>query len=442
MSLSSDIRLKLLDFYSSKIPTYTPRETIAANIPDMITGIVGGRKSGKTYFTYQVIDKFISEKRISNIKDVCYLHFDDETLSSLHKENLKLIDKTFLSLRENDLNAPALFVFDEIHRIDGFEDFLLRLKKHPNWYVVVTGSTNKLEPQLVSKQLRGKIFCQRLHPLSFTEFLNFRNIPIKQNAVLNTEEEAICSRELLEYLKIGAYPAISRLAPEWIRELHQNYFISIVASDFLLSKKIENTQACKRYLYFLMQQNGCMTTRKKLLHSLNSEGFNLAPRTIAQWYDWSQEAFVADFVSIRSQSLKSQELHPKKVFTTDWGLARSVAHPFEDRLSRALESAVYWHLKRNNFLINYGMVAKQECDFVVQKTESDTPLWIQVSLSIDDPETRKRELLPLIKIKEQNQKARCLLITLDPTTHTQKGIETISALEFLKNTSNRGPHIA
>jgi len=46
----------ILDFCEAGIPESIARDVRPALIKNMVTTIVGGRKTGKTYLTYQVID--------------------------------------------------------------------------------------------------------------------------------------------------------------------------------------------------------------------------------------------------------------------------------------------------------------------------------------------------------------------------------------------------
>lgn len=70
---------------------------------------------------------------------------------------------------------------------------------------------------------------------------------------------------------------------------------------------------------------------------------------------------------------------------------------------------------------------KQEVDFIV--TKADEKKYIQVTESMNAPETRERELAPLRKIRDSYEK---IVIALEcDLTQTQDGIRLIKALDFL-----------
>ncbi|MHC4874599.1 MAG: AAA family ATPase, partial [Planctomycetota bacterium] len=72
------IKKRILDFREDGLPEYRHRDLNVPFIKDMVTTIVGVRKSGKTYLTYQIIDEESKAGNIAGLEQVCYLHFDDE----------------------------------------------------------------------------------------------------------------------------------------------------------------------------------------------------------------------------------------------------------------------------------------------------------------------------------------------------------------------------
>ena len=311
------LKERMLDFHQSGIPAYTKRTTAVTHIKDMVTTIVGGRKTGKTYLTYQVIDELLKAGKLESLNHVCYLHFDDEALAAMATSDLARIDKVFLSLlKQTDIERPLLFIFDEIHTVSGWENFVLRLKKKPHWLVLVTGSSADLEEDQVARQLRGKTFTNRLYPLSFREFLLFNGWNGQADR-MSSDDRATAKGLLDDYLEKGGYPALATMDPPLLRPLLQNYFTSIVASDFILNRGVSNPLACKAYLRNLLQKNACPYTHKKELNNLKSMGFNLAPKTISEWFAWAEESYLIGSVAIRSSSYKQIAQNYRKIYCCD-----------------------------------------------------------------------------------------------------------------------------
>jgi hypothetical protein len=426
------LKERMLDFHQTGIPAYIKRDAVVTHVKDMVTTIVGGRKTGKTYLTYQVIDELLKSGKLESLNHVCYLHFDDEALVAMTPADLARIDKVFLSLlKRSDNDRTLLFVFDEIHTVAGWEYFVLRLKKKPNWLVVVTGSTSNLEEDKVARQLRGKTFTNRLYPLSFREFLRFNGCDFQTDRMSSADRATV--KGLLDgYFERGGYPALAMMASTLLRQLLQNYFTSIVASDFILNRRISNPLACKAYLRNLLQKNACPYTHKKELNNLKSMGFNLAPKTISEWFTWAEESYLIGSAGIRSSSVKRIAQNYRKLYCCDWAMANSITAWPEKRVSRSLETIVYWHLVRAGFNVSYDLAGpdKAEIDFVVSRPGEPPFAAVQVCTDLSDESTVEREMKALFWHVKTNPKMHPCVITLDRPSR-KPDFPVISIMDFL-----------
>ncbi len=408
------VKSRLLDFQEMEMPNYIKRDISINHLPDMITTIVGVRKSGKTYLTYQLIDELIKNKFIKSLKQVCYLHFDDEQLSGFSVADLHIIDEIFYSLFETKTQKKdnVVFVFDEIHKIKGWENFVLRIKKKPRTIVIVTGSSADLEADKVNKQLRGKTFTNCIYPLSFKEFLKFKGekINIKR---LTSSAKSIGIHYFDEYCKVGCFPAVANISNKLIPELLKNYFISIVQADFLFSDFSVHNLACKDFVTYLLHNNGGKYTHKKTFNSLRSFGHNFSKENVPNWYELAKNCYFVGETAIYSNSAKKIQQNYRKVYCVDWQLANSVSFPTEKRKTATLESIVYWELIRRKKKCSYYLVSsnKLEIDFLVYDIFGKPETAIQVSHDISSPETFEREIKPFNYIKKEFPNINCLLLT-------------------------------
>lgn len=407
----------LLEFYDIGIPNYNKRDYDIIFIKNMVLTIVGGRKVGKTYLTYQIIDNMLKEGFIHSLSQVCYLHFDDERLLEMQVEDLKLIDEAFLEISNATPKTNLVFVFDEIHRIPNWEFFVLRLNRCPNWRVVVTGSSSQLEEDRIGKQLRGKTQTIHLHPLSFTEFINFKNDK-QPGKNLSVSETAHYNALFLEYMDNGSYPAMTDIPDQQRRDILRQYFNSIVASDLINNHDIRHALSCKLYLRNLLQKNASPYTHKKERNTLASVGHNIPANTIANWFNWAQEAYLIGVNTIDSPSIKKQEQNYRKIYAIDWALAAAVNSFREDRKTAILESIVYWHLIRQGMMCCYSLTgtAKYEVDFIVGPQSYSPELAIQVCLDVSNPETLERETNALDYLRIYYKNIEPVIITLASST--------------------------
>ena len=101
---------------------------------------------------------------------------------------------------------------------------------------------------------------------------------------------------------------------------------------------------------------------------------------------------------------------PRKIYTIDNGLSASISPKFTDDRGSALENLVFQELYRRSANISYFSATDCEIDFVVHQNRKVETL-IQVAFSIEDLETRKREINGLIKGGERLRAKNLLLIT-------------------------------
>jgi predicted AAA+ superfamily ATPase len=395
------IRRCILDFYDVGIPEHVTRDVCAPVMKNMVTTIVGGRKTGKTYLTYQIIERLLREGAVTSLKHVCYLHFDDERLLELQAADLRRIDEVFLGLAQASTRDRLVFVFDEIHRIEGWEFFALRLIRNPNWRVIVTGSSADLEEDQVGRQLRGKTLTTRLYPLSFREFSRFCGQE-PDRSEFSTSDVARLNHLFEEYMTIGSYPAMRDTERPAHRELLRQYFNSIVSADFLENRHITHPRSCKLFLRNLLRRNSCPYMHKKERNALASMGHPVPANTIADWFNWSRESYVIGVNTINSPSIKKQEQNYRKLYAVDWALANAVSAFREPRTSYVLESIIYWELQRRGLHVNYELVGtdKYEVDFVAGLPGGAPLMAIQVCVDLSDPSTVAREERALTRLVE------------------------------------------
>ncbi len=170
MDIIEYIKRMILDFQEQGIYELTVRDYNISFVRNMSFSITGPRRCGKSYRTYQFVQEYIAEGH--QIENICYLQFNDHKLKSLKSEDLNIIDEAYYSIFPEKQNSQeVVFIFDELHRIDGWEDYVLYLLNHQNHKILITGSTSKLMKGEIASALRGKNFNREMLPFSFKEFM-------------------------------------------------------------------------------------------------------------------------------------------------------------------------------------------------------------------------------------------------------------------------------
>lgn len=433
------IKKRILDFREEGLPEFRVREQVVSFVKDMVTTLVGVRKSGKTYLTYQVIDREIKSGNIDGLDQVCYLHFDDEALECFPIKDMSKIEQALLEINSEFFNKPCLIVFDEIHKIDRWESYILRLLRKKHAKILITGSSADLEEDKVGKQLRGKAFHYNIYPLSFREFTGWKDYSFDYTR-LSTKQEAILVSLFDNYITEGCFPGVFDV--EGCREkeqLLQSYYHSIVAGDFLEAVGSVDIHVVKAFLSRLLHGNACYYFHKKMYDQLRSSGYKLTKALISAWFHQAEKSYFMKPCSLYAKSIKKIDQNPRKPYCVDWAMANVIGNPLDVKRSRSLESIVYYELIRRGYQVSYYRDSRNkdiEIDFLAYRRFEEPEFAIQVSYNVSQIETLEREIKPFLHLKgDVFKNTERLLITLTPNSDIEidSSIKVINPVHWLLN---------
>jgi len=394
--VEQEIERKIEDFRSLGIPKYIPREGRLQLVDNMVSTVIGARRVGKSFRVLQAADEMIRLQVIKSIDQVCLIDFDNPVLSNMKAPDLPLIQNTFLKLNpEFELNTPLLFILDEIHNVPGWEEYVIDLSRNPNWKVIVTGSSSKLLKYDIATELRGKAISSTVYPLSFVEFLKFREFRYKTSS---TKGQAEARRMFDEYLKWGAYPAIANLEEFTKEALLREYFDTMILKDIIQRYDVSKPQQCIHLYNYLLSNISKAHTLQSAFKYLKQSGFSTSRDAVRGYINWAKDSWLLFMVPIYSNSLKEQERNYKKVYAIDWALANKNSLIWDGSYSRALENMVFIHIYSRWHRIHYYLTRKkrQEVDFIAVDSNGHPVMALQVCLDISQEDTVKRELEAIV----------------------------------------------
>jgi len=394
--IERELQRKIEDFRELGLPVYIPRSIELHLVDRMISTVIGARRSGKSFRVIQAADELIKQGFIASLRQICLVDFDNPILSAMTSKDLTLIQDTFLKITpELTLGTPAIFVFDEIHRIPGWEDYVIDLSRNPHWKVIVTGSSSRLLKDDISTALRGKAISSNVYPLSFPEYLRFTGGAAQP---ASTRGQAGIRARFEDYLKWGGYPAMPG-TPERTREvLLREYFDTMIMKDILQRFDVGKPQQCMQLYSYLLANIGRPYTLKSAYEFLKQGGHATSRDAVRDYVAWAEDAWLLFSVPIHSQSRKEQERNYRKLYAIDWALAVRNSLVWDGSFSHALENLVYLHLRRNTPRVRFYLTRnkRQEVDFLVSDDAGKLAMAVQVSQDVSLPDTLKRELEPLI----------------------------------------------
>jgi len=413
MSEAERIRYAIKEWQEKKMPAINKR-SFNLNLftkTDHIIDIIGVRRAGKTYLAYMAVEEL--KKKFSK-DDIIYINFENKTLYPL---NEKLLDELMNYVFEKSLKKAFLFL-DEIQNISNWEKWARTVydSNKGRIKIVVSGSSSRIIRKEIATILTGRHVSIKVFPLSFAEFLQFKNVSLtKDDLLYSAKKQAIIKSMLKEYITFGAFPEVS-LNPdsELKTELLRAYYDDIVYKDIVDKYGIQEKNVLENFIKFLFINISGYFSYKRGKEYLDSLGISTSTRTLLKYTSILEEVFLFFFVPIFSRKVREEAKYPKKMYAIDVGL-RNVVYASQEDFGKKAENLVYLELKRRsqNADINYWKSKQQEeVDFIIREGLNVREL-IQVCWDIGKRETKDREIKALLKASEELKCKNLLIITED-----------------------------
>jgi len=396
------IKTLIRDFHKADFVDYKKRKlNVPLNTNKIIT-IIGSRRAGKTYFMYQLMEK-ISRK--VGKESILYINFEDERLD-FNRENLKEIIEAYYELYPE--KKDIYLFFDEIQNIEGWEKFVRRIYDTVTKKIFITGSSSKLLSKEIATSLRGRTLTYQLFPLSFTEYLFFKNIDYED--VYSTKNKVQIKKGFENYLKIGGFPEVIDYTDEVWKKTLQSYFEVMIYRDIIERYDIKKTKILKAFIKINISYISKIVSVNKYYKQLRSRNYKISNNRLYDFLDYMNDSFLILTLTKYSESILKQQLAYDKIYGIDSGLVNAVSFKFSEDYGRIIENVVFIELKRRNEEIYYYK-NKYECDFLIKKTHKITQA-IQVTKELNE-DNKRRELNGLIETMKKFKLKKGLILTQD-----------------------------
>jgi len=381
---------------------------------NLIKVATGVRRCGKSTLMSQFQDVLRDENETVSIISI---NIDMPDFRFLAEKNWKdVYDFIIEHLKKEETN----YVFiDEVQNVKEFEKLLEGLYVHPNIDLYVTGSNAFLLSSELATLLTGRAYEIHVLPFSFAEFISFTG---KSNNI---------DRAFAEYIGTGGFPEAVRLSSngnQFTLDYLKMVFNSIFSNDISARRSIYSEESYLEVVNFLIDSIGSNISATNIANTLKANKKPIDNKTVSNYINSLVESYL--FYRVKRYDIKGKQhlATQEKYYLVDLGFRNALlGKELHSDAGHLLENVIYLELKRRNYQIWIGKTNNLEVDFVVRNNAGFTQ-YIQVSQTVNNPDTLARELAPLNSIADHHEK---LLITMDFDTGTYNGIKKINAIDWL-----------
>ena len=381
--------------------------------------LVGIRQAGKSYLLYQRAKAFLLQGH--SIEEIVYINFDDERLLGMTAENFDLILQAYATMYDH----KPLFFFDEIQNIEGWEHFARRLANQ-KYMVFITGSNAKMLSRDIATTLGARFLDEKIFPYSFPEYLGANGISLEKNWMYGKQKNTV-QKIFADYFKWGGFPELLLFKNKrhWLNGLYEK----IILGDVLQRNKVKNEQALRLAVKRLAENVKQPTAYNRLANMVKSVGLSTNTASMIEYIRFVKEACLL-FTLDNYASKFTEKATSKKHYFTDNGLLSIFLIDADTSLLENL-CAIKLYKKYNKDDNSPGLYyyhRNVEVDFFIP----DEAIAIQASYSLQDTETRRREVSALAQLNRVTPLKRALVITYDEEEVIEKEELKIEVLPIWK----------
>ena len=397
-----------------------PRHYNLDGFPLMI--FVGVRRSGKSFLLFQKMRQLLAEGK--GWDEMLYLDFEDTRLEGFSADDFNLI----LECHQEMYGKRPMLFLDEIQNVDGWQKFARNLADK-KYSVFITGSNAKMLSKEIMAALGGRYLAVEVYPFSFKEYLSCTGVTYDELALMATESKARFMKAYGEYFTWGGLPESIKLPVK--RNYLSSVFQKIYLGDIVQRNGISNPRLLQLMIKKMAESVMQPVSYNRISKILSSVSGKISVPTVSNYISYSEDAWLLLRLRNIASSFSDKESICKYYFIDNSLLTLQLL----DADSILLENMValslfrmYGHDEDNERVFFYNV--NIEVDFYVPEDE----LAIQVSYSIADPETEKREKEPLEKLPNVHPCRRRIIITYDEegTLNDKHGIiEVIPCWKWL-----------
>lgn len=378
----------------------------------LIKVVTGIRRCGKSTL-FELYQDYLRSDGVANER-IITVNLEEGEYDEI--ENYKQL---YNYVNERIVPDKRMYIFlDEVQRVIDFQKCVDSLYVKRNCDVYITGSNAYLLSGELATLLSGRYVEIKMLPLSFKEYVS--NFPYDANP----------ERLYADYIQNSSFPYALEIPKIKIRRQYlQSIYDTIVLKDIVARKKFPDIAMLKSVTRFMFDNIGNLCSTKKIADTMTSAGRKISVHTVESYLTALTDSFILYQIGRYDIKGKQYLKTGDKYYIADIGLRYALLGTKEADMGHILENIVFLELLRRGYEIYIGKVGNVEVDFIAIGNEGEE--YYQVAYTVIDPdgETLRRELAPLLAIRDHNPK---YLLSMDNTPLTShNGIKQLNVLDWL-----------
>lgn len=379
---------------------------------DVIKVVSGVRRCGKS----TLFELFKQELLASGVKanQIISINFEDleyEPLQEYHALHEYIVERLIPDI-------PMYVFLDEVQHVVQFEKVVGSLFIKPNVDIYITGSNAYFMSSDIATLLTGRYVQVEMLPLSFKEFHSaYSQQNLSDMDIYNL------------YIEHSSFPRLVHVEDdESIDEYLESILNTVILKDIVTRLKITDVPLLLDIIKYLLANIGSLINPTKIANTLTSYGRKTDNKTVEKYLQGLKDGILiyeVDRFDVKGKALLQRNA---KYYVVDSAFRKFLLSRTDSDRGHILENIVYLELIRRGYRVYVGHLQNGEIDFVAKMPHRLE--YYQVSYSVMDDTTLRRELSPLEKLDDNYPK---YLLTMDVLhkTDNHNGIEQKNVLDWL-----------
>ena len=376
---------------------------------DLIKILIGIRRCGKSVILKQIAEELIDSG--VNRENIIFISFELVEFSAI-KDAASLVEYI-----KSKMVLPGRYYlfFDEIQKIDGFEEGINSLRVSDDCSIFITGSNGKLLSTELKTELTGRYIEFRIQPFTYRE--------VKQ--LLEENGQTVNEGTFYDFMKWGGMPQRLWFTHEReIRTYLSDLYNSILLKDVVTRFKVNDPDLLERLTDYLIDNSSRLFSANNVVEYLRKDGRNVSTGTVYRYLNHILSSLMV--CNVRRFDTKGKKFLSAsgKFYCADTGLRQIRTVDADTDIGVLLENIVYNELVARGYNVHIGKTPKAEIDFIADR--DGKRMYIQVCYMMFDEKVVKREFAPFGDIHDNYPK---YVLSLDKFDMSRDGIKHLNVID-------------